>query len=239
MKKYGLIFALTALLGGTALAGYDLSTERFPDANYPTRPYTVTIDSAADIVSSGYLAVYDTLANDAVLVTATEIAGFGTGATKAEIDAVSDNSARLVNVSGTTSVDCATHGTGHINYISSATDSTVTLPAATGSGCTYRFTWSTLPAQATQSGDVIQVTGNDEVRGVLYTLSDDTAAVKGWALAGGGDNDKFTFTSSTRYVATKGVWIEFTDFATDVWHARGQGSSTGSEATPAATGQRS
>lgn len=237
MKKYGMIFALTALLGGTALAGYDLSTERFPDANYPTRPYTVTIDAAADIVSTGYLAVYDTLANDAVLVSATEIAGFGTGATKDEIDRIADDSDRVNALDTSTSVTCATHGTGQINYISSSFSSwTGTLPAATGSGCEYTFVWSAKPYS---SGDTIQVTGNDEFRGTLYALSDDSAAVKGWAAASGSDNDSITFNSSTKFGAQAGSVVKVRDVATDVYQINGFGASTGTEATPFATGQRS
>ncbi len=169
-----------------------------------------------------------------------KIGGTAVSATAAEINNIADDSARLVAIgAGSTTASCAVNGTGKINYISSSTDATITLPAATGSGCVYEFTWSTLPAQTGQTGDVIQVTGNDEFRGILATLSDDSAAVKGFAMAGGSDNDKLAFTSSTKYVATKGVSIKIKDIAADVFHVEGTGSSTGSEASPAATGQRS
>lgn len=235
------IFTVTVLLAGFAYAGYDVSTESFPNANYPSRPYSVTVeDTASDIVSTDYIQLFNTLTGSSFILDASKVAGLGSGATTAEISKVADDSARIVAIStGATTASCAVNGTGKINLITAATDATITLPAATGSGCTYEFEWSTLPAATGQTGDVIQVTGNDEFRGVLATLSDDSAGVKGFAMAGGGDNDKLTFTSSTKYVATKGVTIKFKDTAADVWHVEGTGSSTGSEATPAATGQRS
>lgn len=42
MKKLILTIALCAGFSALAYAGYDISTESFPDADNPTRPYSVT-----------------------------------------------------------------------------------------------------------------------------------------------------------------------------------------------------
>lgn len=157
-------------------------------------------------------------------------------ATEAEINKIADDSARVLSVSGSSTFTCATNGTGVINYISSsASNATITLPAATGSGCGYQLTWDNVP---TASGDIIQVTGNDEFQGVVYTLSDDSDALKGWAAAVGGDNDQITYNSTTQMGATAGVTLLVTDVTTDVYAVEAVGSSTGTEVTPFATGQR-
>lgn len=233
MRKYLILAGAMCIIGAQIAyaAGYDFSLIRIEDE---------TAETASALDSTYLVPLYDTTAGDADLLAVTDIPGIGAGATNAEIDRIADDSGRLVDIAaGAQSFTCAANGTGLINIIDNATDTTVTLPAATGSGCVYEVRWQSLPAASGQSGDVVQVTGDDEFRGVLGTLSDDAAGLKGWALAGGSDNDKLTFTSSTKFVATKGVAIKFKDVAADVYHVEGMGSSTGTEATPAATGQRS
>ncbi len=142
----------------------------------------------------------------------------------------------IVLVSGSTTFTCADNGTGAINYISSsASNATITLPAATGTGCGYQLTWDNVP---TASGDIIQVTGNDEFQGVVYSLSDTSDNLIGWAAAAAGDNDQITYTSSTQMGATAGVTLLVRDVTTDVYSVEAVGSSTGTEVTPFATGQR-
>jgi hypothetical protein len=81
MRKYIILLALLAF-PALAHAGYDTSTESFPDGNYTARPYTVTLeDTATDIVSTDYIAIHNTLTYDTMLIDATKI--YGLGAVKA------------------------------------------------------------------------------------------------------------------------------------------------------------
>lgn len=104
---------------------------------------------------------------------------------------------------------------------------TATLPAATGTGQIYRFTACAVPPGA---GYVITVTGDDTIDGQFVTLKDSGDTVDGWETAA--NTDTITFTSSTKGAAAIGAWVELQDVATDQWTVRGQGTSTGSEATP-------
>ena len=164
-----------------------------------------------------------------------EINGTAITATAAEINRIADDSARVVTVTDTYAAACATNGTGVINYISSSSaNATVTLPAATGTGCVYEFTWLAAP---TGSGDVIQVTGDDSFNGVFWMANDSDATASAFETSS--DTDKLTFTSSTKGVSQAGAWIRFQDAATDKFVITGSSLiGTGSEATPGATGQR-
>lgn len=104
---------------------------------------------------------------------------------------------------------------------------TATLPAATGSGLLYRFTACAVPPGA---GYVITVTGDDTIDGQFVSTQDSGDTLVGWETAA--NTDTITFTSSTKGSAAIGAWVEVQDIAADQWTVRGQGTSTGSEATP-------
>ena len=229
MKKQLLAFTAVAVIlsAGVAIAqGNELAYFRIPELS--------TLSGASVDIAADYIPVYDASANQ----TKRALASFGTlgvNATVAEIDRVADDSARVNSVTGTTAIDCATHGTGQVNYISSSgSNATLTLPAATGSGCSYEFVWSNAP---TASGDVIQVTGDDSFNGVFLMAQDSADTLVAFETAA--DTDKLTFTSSTKYCATGLCRIEFQDVVADKYYiVDGVGVGTGTEATPGATAQR-
>lgn len=137
---------------------------------------------------------------------------------------------------GAVSLTFATHGTGQINYVSSGSANfTGTLPEATGTGKCIKLVWKDAPAGA---GDTVRVATDDEFEGVLFTLSDDSAGVKGWAALTGVDNDSITLTSSTKFAAGGQAFVNICDLETGKFKISGQGNSTGTELTPFATGQR-
>ena len=76
MKKYLLLSAAIMIVGSAAYAGYDISTERFPDGNNTSAPYTVTVeDTASDVVSTDYISIHNTTSYDTYLLSATKFAG--------------------------------------------------------------------------------------------------------------------------------------------------------------------
>lgn len=103
---------------------------------------------------------------------------------------------------------------------------TATLPAATGSGNTYRFFFN-----VTASGNkVIQVNaspGTDIIQGGV-SVSTDAAGVSILATA---TADTITLSGSTTG-GVKGSWVELQDVASGVWRVGGFLVSTGAEATP-------
>lgn len=218
MKKLILIAAL--LVSTPAYAGYDISTESFPNPDYPDRPYTVDVeDDGLDFDSYTYFQYFDTDTGESGLIPTSEIPGLGD---------------QTIAVSGTTAATCNTNGLRRVNVLAGSTNSTVTLPAATGTGCVYKFVWAAVPAA---SGDIIQVTGDDSFNGVFVVAQDGGDTIVAFETAS--DTDKLTFTSSTKYASKAGISIEFTDYATDKWMITdGIGAATGTEATPGATGQR-
>lgn len=79
-KKYGFAAFVAAMVfySDVSFAGYNLSTESFPDANNPTRPYSVEIEATAgDVLSTDYLPLYRTTTGEAELISATKIYGLG------------------------------------------------------------------------------------------------------------------------------------------------------------------
>lgn len=172
--------------------------------------------------------------------TLTLTTGFTEGGTAAELDRVIDDSDRNNSLTSSTAITCATHGTGQINYSSAAAATaniTHTLPAATGSGCKYLFAWAAAPNSAAgETGDIIQVTGNDKFLGSVIMSADGGSSVVGFEITG--DSDQLTF-SSTQGAAQGGVFIEFWDSPVSDTYVIGPNNlvGTGTEATPAATGQ--
>lgn len=238
MKKELLI--ATAVLGllfapsiKAVADGYDLTFKSLEEI----------VDLAnASVADGDFIPMYDTSAGTIKKFSAEGIAELDTvlnslTATAAEINKVADDSARVVEITGTYALTAATNGTGVINYVSSsASNATITFPAATGTGTCYKLVWQAAPAAG---GDTVQVTGNDEFQGVVFTLTDDTANAEGWAAAIGSDNDSITLDSATKFAAGGLARLNVCDVDTDTLHIEGFGNSTGTEATPFATGQRS
>jgi hypothetical protein len=111
---------------------------------------------------------------------------------------------------------------------SSAGGSTVTLPAATGSGARFRLVVSTL---ATTTNHIVQAANSSDVMiGVIF-MRDDTAA-NAEAYASTGTSDTITLNRSTSGGVSLGEWVEAEDIATNTWHVTGFLTNTGTSITP-------
>jgi hypothetical protein len=118
---------------------------------------------------------------------------------------------------------------GKIINLDTAAGTTVTLPAATGSGARYRFVVTVV---ATSNSHIIKVANvNDAMQGFIFTMSDDPVTVKGF-FAVAGTSDTITLNRTTTGSVTKGEMIEIIDIAANVFQVSGFTSSTGTEATP-------
>lgn len=212
---------------GTGAASKAIVLDASGDYTYPATG-TITYPSSATLTAAS---------GSTVNVAGTfQIGGTTINATAAEINKIADDSARPVEFSaaGAQALTCAANGTGFINYFSTAAATTATLPAATGSGCIFDFTWV---AAAAGAGDIIQVTGDDSINGIFFMANDTDNSVSGFETAA--DTDKLTFTSTTQGAAAAGAFLSLQDVSTDTFvilnsSLRG----TGTEATPGATGQR-
>jgi hypothetical protein len=166
-------------------------------------PYTVSM-----VPSSGTTYV---TANAGDLNTGTS----GVTATAAEINRVADDSVRLVTVGGTSlAVTQALHSGKIILLDHGAATSTVTLPAASGSGAVFRF----IVAATNTNNHVITVTGNDVIKGSVVILDNDSTAETAYAASG--TDDTLTLNSTTTG-GQIGDWVEFVDFANDTYAVRG------------------
>lgn len=154
-----------------------------------------------------------------------EFNGTAITATAEEINRATDVSARLVTLGASESITVAAHDGKTLCFGSAA--GTATLPAATGSGAIFKLTACAVPPGA---GYVITVTGDDTIDGQFLSAQDAGDTVVGWETAS--NTDTITFTSSTKGAAGIGAWVELQDIAADQYTVRGQGTSTGSEATP-------
>lgn len=148
-------------------------------------------------------------------------------ATADEINRACDTSSRIVNLTASTlSVTEATHD-GKVITINRAAGTTITLPAATGSGATFRFVVGTT---ITSNTGVIQVANaSDIMTGTAFFSADTGASVVGWETAG--DTDTITFDGTTTG-GYKGDFVEIIDIASNLFFVKILGSATGTEATP-------
>lgn len=118
--------------------------------------------------------------------------------------------------------------------LDTAAGSVVTLPAATGTGNSYRFLVTVI---ATSNSHKVQVANaTDFFVGTILGVSDDPATTKGWIAANSGtvatNSDTVTLNRSTTGSVSVGEWIEVEDVATATWAIRGIITQTGTEATP-------
>lgn len=107
--------------------------------------------------------------------------------------------------------------------------STVTLPAATGSGAKYKFVVSAL---ATSNSHVIKVANSsDAMQGYIFSRDDTSdAAVAFFATAG--TSDTITLNRTTTGSVVVGEQIEIVDFAANRWQVTGFIANSGTPATP-------
>lgn len=125
----------------------------------------------------------------------------------------------------TATVTPAAHG-GRTVLLDRAAGQAVTLPAATGSGNSYKFFVLTT---ITSNTTTIKVVGNDTMAGLAIVANDggDTASIFETAAT----SDTITFDGSTTG-GIRGATVELQDVAEDLWSVRIVGAATGTEATP-------
>lgn len=118
---------------------------------------------------------------------------------------------------------------GNIVQLDTAAGSTVTLPASTGSGKTYRFYVSVL---ATTNSHIIKVANaSDTMLGIVWCMADTSANAQAFAAVAG-TSDTITLNKTTTGSVTIGEFIEITDVATNKFMVHGFTSSTGIAVTP-------
>lgn len=100
-----------------------------------------------------------------------------------------------------------------------------TLPAATGSGDTYRF----LIGTTFTSSATIKVVSNDIMQGFALMAADGGDTLVAFETASDSDTITFNGTTTGGYIGTEILLI---DMAADTWFVKIVGSATGSEATP-------
>ena len=119
--------------------------------------------------------------------------------------------------------------------LDTVTGSTVTLPAATGSGVRFRFLVSVI---ATSNSHIVKVANAaDTMQGVINTTLVGTPTTNnGWVPvttgAVGGRGDTITLNRGTTGSATVGEWFDVEDIATATWQVNGQTTEVGAAATP-------
>lgn len=108
---------------------------------------------------------------------------------------------------------------------------TVTLPAATGSGARFTFVVS---VAATSNQHRINVVGDDAYFGGVFQGNDSDNTTVMWPTAAGADQINM---SGTATGGVKGARYVIEDAAADSWSVIGWSDASGTEATPFATAQ--
>jgi hypothetical protein len=108
-----------------------------------------------------------------------------------------------------------------------AAGSTITLPAATGSGARYRF--FVLTTITSNSLTIKVANASDTIEGHAIQGADSGSTVNLWEA--GGTSDTITLNGTTTG-GIKGDMIEIEDIATNIFYVKIVGSATGIEATP-------
>lgn len=168
---------------------------------------------------------------DTLDITTMKIGGSTLLATQAELDAVADDSARVVAAGATLAVTVALHNK-RVILLDTAAGSICTLPAGAAGviGARFRFRVSVL---ATSNSHIVKVANaSDTMKGIILgTRVDSGNAVLGFAA--GATDDTITLNRTTTGSVSLGEEIECEYVATNVWQVRGVLSATGAAfATP-------
>lgn len=156
-----------------------------------------------------------------------KLAGTSISATAAEIDAVADVSARIVNTTATTLSVTATQHAGKTVTVNSAAPIAITLPASTGGGNEYRFVIGTA---ATATAHTIKVANTTDIlAGVSVIAQTDTAQVGGFLTTA---TDDTVSLNGTTKGGLPGDEIFIRDIASGVFQVRITGGASGTVVTP-------
>lgn len=229
MKKLLLTLAILVLSCGVAFAGFDISTKNY---------YNETPEEATNLDANCLIPAFDLDADDDGTVDNLDANSSG----DADFVTCTDFMMKdVILIDADTTLTPAANGNGVINYVSAASGTnnvTLTMPAATGTGDTYKIIWAAAPNSAAgETGDIIQVTGDDSFNGAFWMTQDSANTVVAFETSN--DTDQIVFTS-TQGGAAANIGIEFQDYIADkyqiLWNSL---IGSGTEATPGATGQRS
>lgn len=152
----------------------------------------------------------------------------GLTATTAELNAAADVSGRVIDLDETSlTITAATHGERIVTLSHTAAASTVTLPAATGTGNRYTF----IVAAVNTNNHVIQVANATDVfEGIAFMAADAPDTINAFETAA--TSDTITLNGTTSGGAAIGDRVEIIDFASGKFHVLAHLSGTGNEATP-------
>ena len=132
-----------------------------------------------------------------------------------------------VSVTGATLTCTKDVHAGRTTVISAVAGCAVTLPAATGTGSVYRFV---IGSTITSNSTTIKVANTTDVMtGRAFVVSDNTAAVLGFATAAASDTITL---NGTTLGGLAGDHIEIIDAITGTFAVRVFTAATGTEATP-------
>lgn len=150
---------------------------------------------------------FDNLVAKGAIITGGGLAPLAAGATRT---LTSDDSGRIIN-------------------LDTAAGSVVTLPAATGSGCKFRFEVTVL---ATSNSHIVKVANaSDTMRGGGLIADTDSAGAA-YSFFAAAASDTITLNRSTTGSVSLGEWIEVTDNAANLWTVDYCLSGTGTPLTP-------
>ena len=153
----------------------------------------------------------------------------GVLATAAEINRAADASTRLIAGGSSLTLTELAHD-GKIIKLDTAAGTTITLPAATGSGAVFRFVITTV---ATSNSHIIKVANaTDTMQGLVLVCPDDAATGPVIWFKASGTDDTITLNRTTTGSTLLGEWIEVEDVASGKFSVRGVTAATGTEATP-------
>ena len=132
-----------------------------------------------------------------------------------------------VSITGATLTCTKDVHAGRTTVISAVAGCAVTLPAATGTGSVYRFV---IGSTITSNSTTIKVANaTDVMTGRAFVVSDNTAAVLGFATAAASDTITL---NGTTLGGLAGDHIEIIDAITGTFAVRVFTAATGTEATP-------
>ena len=158
-----------------------------------------------------------------------EIEGVLVTATAEEINAVADASGRIINLDATSlTITAAAHGERIVVLLHTAAASTVTLPAATGSGSRYTF----IVGAVNTNNHVIQVANATDVFEGLALMSAFVGGSATLPFEAAADSDTITLNGTTTGGAAIGDRVEIIDYASGRFNVLAHITGTGNEVTP-------
>ena len=150
-------------------------------------------------------------------------------ATNAEINAVCDKSASVVNITDDASLTLAAHAERLVT-VDDADGTAITLPAASGTGNKYTVIIGT--TISSNSTTIKAANASDSFYGLAFGVDTDGEGATGYTWNADSGDDTVTMNGTATGGVAGDVWT-FTDFAANKWLVQGYiTQSGGSEATP-------